>query len=457
MATNSELPSLPMIRTSTPMRWNTGSASIPRNVCFGLLDYIVQPLLMLGSARYFVRHLGIAQFGIWMLVLTVIGSSGSLCTGFGDAALKYVSMMRGRFDTEGVRDVIRKSLVLNLTFGFVVAVLLFVLAPWASAHVFNLNSRTATIFVLALRVGSVVLLLRSLSFVFNSSLRAFECYRDATQITSTARVGIVILSIVLVMHGRGVVAILAGTAIIELVALVALVFAATKLIGPLRLFSGSQRQNYAVLANFGVFSWLQALCGTVFSQADRLLVGAMLGPAALGYYSVCVQAGQPIHGLAASASNVLFPYLSARTEKEEPATLALFLSKSLRLNAVAVTFLFLPLAFLSKPILTHWMGPDFAAHSAATLPIVALSFVFLALNIPGHYALMALGRVRYLTLLNFLGSTLSLIVALALIPRFGIMGAAIARLAYGPVTWVAYSRLASLLRAREERAAWNLA
>ena len=57
---------------------------------------------MLATARYFIRHLGMAQFGLWMLVLAVIGSSGTLCTGFGDAALKYISVMRGKNDFAGV-------------------------------------------------------------------------------------------------------------------------------------------------------------------------------------------------------------------------------------------------------------------------------------------------------------------------------------------------------------------
>jgi O-antigen/teichoic acid export membrane protein len=61
---------------------------------------------------------------------------------------------------------------------------------------------------------------------------------------------------------------------------------------------------------------------------------------------------------------------------------------------------------------------------------------------------MAFGQVRYLTGLNLFGAAISLVVAFALIPHFGIMGAALGRLSYGPITWLLYPKVSGLLRER---------
>ncbi len=423
-----------------------GATRLRRNMLFGVLDYIAQPLLMLATARFFVQHLGVAQFGTWMLVLAFIGSSGTLCTGFGDAALKYVSLMRGRVDADGVREVVSASVVINFLLGVMVAIALFVCAPWAAGHLFRLSGANASLFSLSLRIGAAVLIVRSVAFVFISALRGFERYDLAATISALTRAAVVLQAIVLILRGQALVAILAGTALCEAVALCALVVVSQRAIGGFGFSAVPGWHSYRAIAHFGTFSWLQALSGTLFTQGDRLLVGAMLGPAALAYYSICVQASQPIHGLAASVSNVLFPHLSARFERDDVKQVAPMVERSVVLNALFVCALAFPLVAFSTPILNLWMGPSFAEHASLTLRFVALSFALLAFNIPGHYALMALARVRYLTALNFAGGAAALGTAFLLIPRYGMAGAALGRLVYGPVTWALYLKLAGILQ-----------
>ena len=415
------------------------------NVTFGLLDYIVQPLLMLATAPFFIRHLGLPQFGIWMLVLAVIGSSGTLCTGFGDAALKYIATMRGRQDYAGVVRIVESSFILNFNFGLALGLVLYLTSPWAASHVFRLDQRLAPLFVGAIRIGAFVLIVRSVAFVFISTLRAFENYRFAVQITGFARAGVIVSALLCVFAGEGIVAIMACFLVGELAALVALVFAVRKVLPAGS--TGTYQPIPCDLLSFGTYTWIQALSGALFSQADRLLVAALLGPAALAYYGICVQAAQPIHGLAAVGLNVLFPHFSARLEQESPLVVAATLWTAVRMNVLCVLLLASPLLLTSRVILSRWMGSEFAAHSASSLSLVALGFALLAFNIPGHYGLMAWGQVRFLTGLNLFCATASLLIAVALIPHFGIVGAAIGRLAYGPISWLVYVRLGSLFRA----------
>jgi O-antigen/teichoic acid export membrane protein len=444
MATNSESVLLPGGVQPASARLTPARRLMLRNVSYGLLDYMVQPLLMLATARYFIRHLGMAQFGLWMLVLAVIGSSGTLCTGFGDAALKYIAVMRGRNDYAGVVRIIESSFTLNFSFGVAVGIILYAFAPWASRHVFRLDRELAPLFIGAIRIGAFILIVRSIAFVFISTLRAFENYRRSVQITSLSRVAVIVIGVAAVLAGRGVVAIMAGSLACEAMALSALVLAVRKVL-PIRT-PGHSGQIPRNLVSFGAYSWLQALSGTIFSQADRLLVAALLGPAALAYYGICVQAAQPIHGLAAAGLNVLFPHFSVRLEQESPMVVGATLWSAVKMNVLCVLVLALPLLVASRAILNRWMGTDFSLHAAGSMSLVALSFAFLAFNIPGHYALMAFGQVRYLTVLNLAGATISLLVAFALIPHFGIAGASIGRLAYGPIAWLVYPRLRGLFR-----------
>ena len=104
-----------------------------------------------------------------------------------------------------------------------------------------------------------------------------------------------------------------------------------------------------------------------------------------------------------------------------------------------------PLALFSKLILRLWMGAAFAQQTWLVLSIVAAGFWLLALNVTGHYALLALGQVRLVALLNLAGGAAMLVAMVLLVPRFGLAGAAVGRLLYGPITLLMYWRLRAIL------------
>jgi O-antigen/teichoic acid export membrane protein len=177
---------------------------------------------------------------------------------------------------------------------------------------------------------------------------------------------------------------------------------------------------------------LQALAAVVFSYADRFLVAAILGTAPVAIYVLCVQATQPIHGVAAAAFNFVFPHISSRHEAGEidgpRRVFRLALLSSVGLSLVLAA----PLVLLGKPLLTLWMGSQFAKQSYLVLGVLAVAYTILAINIVPHYTLLALGSVRFVSVVNIAGGILSLVAAAFLIPSFGLLGAAAGRLFYGP-------------------------
>jgi O-antigen/teichoic acid export membrane protein len=66
------------------------------------------------------------------------------------------------------------------------------------------------------------------------------------------------------------------------------------------------------------------------------------------------------------------------------------------------------------------------------LAVLAVAYTILAINIVPHYTLLALGSVRFVSVVNIAGGILSLVAAALLIPSFGLLGAAAGRLFYGP-------------------------
>jgi O-antigen/teichoic acid export membrane protein len=147
----------------------------------------------------------------------------------------------------------------------------------------------------------------------------------------------------------------------------------------------------------------------------------------------------------------LFPHLSARLSKTPASQLRALVLSIFRLNVAAALVLCIPLALFSKLILQLWMGAVFAQQAWPILSIVAVGFGLLAVNVTGHYALLALGQVRLVSILNLAGGAAMLLAMVLLAPRFGLEGAAIGRLFYGPITLLMYWRLRAVLSAEPVR------
>ena len=411
------------------------------NALYGVLDYLALPVGMLLSAPFLLKHLGTAQYGVWLLASAAVSGGGIVSGSFGDAAIKYVGECRGRQDWLGVTRIVRTMISINLALSCTLACVLWVLAPYVASHTIRANVELRTVCVMSLRIGCGLLVVKSIESVFVSTLRAFETYGSPVRIAIASRVAILTSAIFLTMWGRNVVWIMVATFLLSVLGMLAQGFALRLKIGrfsPLPLW---HRDTLSAIAVFGTFSWLQAVSSVAFSQADRFVIAFFMGAPAVAYYGLCTQAGQPIHGLVSSAMHFLFPHLSVRYGVVPIAEIRRKIALAIRVNVALVCVLSLPLILFGNYFLKMWIGSAFAQQPRYLFPTIACSFGLLGLNITAHYALLAAGKVRVVTYLNLLAGVVMLLLMAALIPTHGLQGAALARMSYGPITCLAYLSL----------------
>jgi O-antigen/teichoic acid export membrane protein len=415
------------------------------NSAYAVADYVAQPLGMLLAASYLLHRLGASQFGVWILASAAVSSGSLLSSGFGDAAVKYVAMYRGRRDWDGVARIVRGMLAVNLGLGGLLALALWCAAPYAVSHIPHIEEGLQHACLLSVRIGSLLLAVRSIDSVFVSTLRAFEHYSPAVRIGIYSRLGSLIAAVILVANGFGVVAIMLATLGISMLALVAQGFAVRAYAGRILLLPSLHRETLSLIAGFGCFSWLQAVSAVVFNQVDKLVIGLVLGAPAVAVYGLCAQAAQPIHGITGAGLHVLFPRLSSRLETEPISSLKRTVWRAFKANALLAALLGAPMILLSRVILSLWMGRQFADQAWPVLAILSASFTLFALNVTAHYTLMAAGRVRLVTFFNLAAGAAMLLLMLPLTHRFGLIGTACARLVCGPVTCLMYLPLYRML------------
>jgi O-antigen/teichoic acid export membrane protein len=412
------------------------------NATYSVAEYVTQPLLMLAAAPFLVHRLGLDLYGIWMLVSAIAGTFGIFNLGLGDATVKYVSAYRGRNDLSGAIRILRTTLTITAVVGAVAAALIFLAAPLLAERVFKVEPQYQQIALRAIQLGGLVLFLRAVDWVLVSVLRAFEEYGLAARNSVLVRVFSMVCAVALVAMGHGVVAIMAATAATVTLGIILQALSVRKTIPGVSFAPSFGRNSWAEIRSFGFYTWLQNVAGVAFSQADRLLIGALLGTAAVAYYSICMQLAQSVHSVLSAAFNLVFPHISARREAGDARGSQRVYRFAVAINVFAVVLICLPLMLFGKQILSLWMGSDFAEHSNLLLVVLVVAFGALSMNIVPHYTLLALGKARFIAVVNLAGGALTLAGAALLIPSIGLVGAAVARLLYAPIITLNYRKVA---------------
>jgi O-antigen/teichoic acid export membrane protein len=373
-----------------------------------------------------------------MLVNTVMGFGGVMAFGLTDATIKFVSQYRARQQLQSVVRVIRATLAMYSVLGLLCGLALFFASPLLVTHVFRVLPGNQGLATTAIRLAGLGIAVRFIDSVFESSLQGHERYDLSARVSMVVNSLTILCNLYSVSRGHGLITVL--------VTIVAFQFggATQKALAVMRLtrtawiavpkLSGPEMRE---TLGFGLYSWVQGISSISLSQVDRFLIASFLGTHALAYYAVCLQLAQQIHAIVAKALSFIFPLASGEKEKGNHKGLLLYFWRGMTAAAVIGTGGGVALFLNAHNILSVWMGRDFALAAAPTLRVLTLSFAILATSVVPFYYLNGAGYVRLNTLLGLTSGASVSAGALALIPLFGIVGAAWSRLCNLPAGVIA--------------------
>lgn len=406
---------------------------------WSVAEQAVSPLLMIALTPYLLKQLGVDQFGVWMLVMALVGMGQLTSIGAGTAVIKHVSADLENGKQADAIATIRAALSIVLLVGGGVVLVAWAIAPFVAQMFFQKMGPASTVSQMII-IGSVLMLVQELDNVFASALRGAQQFYLSARIEFITRIAWSLGVFLLAWHYQSVIAVLSGILVLSVIK------AGFKAREVNRLFSVltchvPYFDKYYIrrVAVFGKWQWVQSVGGMLFSVADRVIIGSLFGATDLARYSICMQVAQYVHAVPAVATQVVFPWLSAKVEKGEKIK-HLFLHKYA--ISVGIVCVFLPcIAIISSPWwLSIWLGEGFYAENIWLELILVFAYGILAFNVPAHYFLMGLGEVKFLSLINLLAGLVSMLVSLALAP-LGLEWFSTAKILFGIVILANFIKL----------------
>ncbi len=401
------------------------SRVIARNIFSNWANLAVTVVIGFFMMPFLVHRLGDALYGIWALVISLVGYGNLLDFGVRSSIVKYVSQHHATDDRNRLRALFTTTLAAYTTIG-ALALAVAATAALFLPHLFRVPPELAGEVRLVLLILSLDLALRFPAGVFEGFLAGIQRYEVANGIAIGSNLLRAALTVGFLVQGGGLLALSAVMLASNILMSAAMAGACVRLLPWLSL--GERRVDRAVLREvytYGLWTFVIAAASRVLYDSDPILIGTFLPAATITHFAVANNLVRYLRQLAYGFGNVFNPAasaLEARSEHEQVGRLVIDGTRyALTVILPAAVFL----ALCGREFIALWMGPRYAAESGTVLVVLVLSQVAAMGQFPAGAVLFGLNRHRHLAFI-FLGSALlKVALCLALIPSHGILGAAV--------------------------------
>jgi len=239
----------------------------------------------------------------------------------------------------------------------------------------------------------------------------------------------VILSVVglgLANAGYGVPGVFGGFATGFLVAGIAATGFALREVGvPVRALLAVDRASLVKLARFGLPSMAMAIAIIGLYKTDVLLVGYFGTPSQTGYYRAALQVSEFIWVVAVAMEMMMIQTTTTLWRDGEHDEITRLLGRAVKYVVVLTTLLVVGVAVLGDEFLSLYFGQGFVA-SERPLLVLLPGVLFFAVARVVWPVLQAGNHLRGLLVIIWSSLATNVVLNLVLIPRLGIVGAAVA-------------------------------
>lgn len=403
------------------------------NVISSLFSYIIIPIFTVITTPILLKTLGTEIFGLWMLIQSILMILTISDMGITSAIVKFGSSYLSKSEKTKFVTLIEFCFAMTIILSIILNLFTYLFANVLAELMYHADSNDTGLAIESFRILGIIVGIRLIGNVFSGVVMAHERYDIKSKVNVFSNLMMNILSVVLVINGFNIIALVKMLIIISLLSSILFLYSAKKIFKELTCIPRLSSTIGKEVICFSFLSWLQVSVNMIYSQSDRIIISSFLGPTALSYYSVCIQLTSKIHELPAAICAYLLPRFSALNENRDFESLRKIYIISFSMIMIFVISVGFTLLIHTNTILSAWISQEFANRSELLFKLLTISFLGVAVGIIPYYFLNAVGSVSFITKMTFVNSTLSVILSLFLTPYFGTIGTALGRLVNIPI------------------------
>jgi len=385
-----------------------------------MLDVAIFPIFMIAMTPVFLSTLGVEQYGIWMLVNSLIASLTVADFGGSNGVIRFISLYRGKQDVNGVHRVFRATCTLYLVLGVGIALAGSLAVPVVvESGVFDVPQSNWHVFESALEIGVLVFSFKLFEQVLLAYFKGYERYDLSSKLSMTSKVLTLLSQFVVVSSGGGLAEVFVGMLVVQVV----MVFL---ILNSIRMFDNTIGGYLAVdmatlkeIFGFSLWVWAGSVVGLISSQMDKWVVGSLGGMKVLAYYSIASLVYNQLRAVMAAGVGWVFPRVS-KDGLGVPSARVMYsrLQIMMAISGVLVCALLLSL----DSLFLLWLGPEVHESSKDYIRFFLMLLPLSAATVIPYFFINGGGYVQYNVIYKVILAFVNVLFMYLLYPHFGVFG-----------------------------------
>lgn len=372
-----------------------------RNSIFNSSSWVINSAIQLLMIPFLVGRLGMNGFGIFFLLINVIGYSVFADLGLGQGVIKFVAEMKARGDIQALNRSVSAAFWVQILLGGAGMTLLIVFS-----RRFLLLLKVPPDSMAAAQTGlylcAVAFFFTMISGTFMSVLMGLQRYDLTSRTTIVTNLVMNIGIFFALFAGGGFKLAVAVTAAFAPVNCLIFFILMKKSIPTITLFAAFDLVHFKKLFRFSGYIFISRISSFFCNYILVFMISFFLGPAIVPLYAVPLRLINGAMGLLTTATAVIFPFASEISIDSSRERLnGLLIQGSSLLAAISIP-INLAIAAFAMPILTVWMGKAFAVQASTMLILLAFMSLLGSLTTVPLLIALGLGHARIVGLFSLI-------------------------------------------------------
>lgn len=398
--------------------------SVARNFLWNLSAGGWGVLLALVATPIVVHRLGAPAYGVYALFGVLLAYLKFTELGMSRAVERHAAAAVGAQEEDRVVSYAETALWLQCSVALLVGTAVAVGGP-AVLHLFEIPPEHEAEAEQAIRWMAVGMAVSFVTGIPNALLRAYQRFSTLNRISIVSQTFLTSLLVTAALVRPTLVALVLATVIGSVFRFALATVFGLRLL-PRRPRPRLDRESLRELLSFGGSLTLASLIAPILVHSEKLLMGGLVGTAALTYYIVPYRVLSRFSLVSGALSNALFPFLSDLEGRGSRLRMRRTTGRATGLLAWVLLPPFALILVAGDRLLALWMGEGFANQARGILPFLAVGTFVNLLAHNSVAAIQARGRPGLLAWL-YLGELVVYVpLAWGLMVRFGAQGAAAA-------------------------------
>ena len=386
-------------------------------------------LLILISVRFlltpfFIHKLGDGEYGIWILISSVVGYMELLNLGMNTAIIRYISKFIEMKNYKKANEIFNTALFMFLSLAILVVIVVLILANYLP-YFFDLHGND--FYIIIFIIVGINLAFEFIFYTFSAILAGQHKFVEINAVGITILLINTLLVVSFLMAGYKLLAIALIQICTNFARGILLSIYSLKTTPELRIDLRSiKKGSFETIFSYTFYNLLMNVSAKINLTASFIIIGHFLSAGAVTFFAIANNLIKYLHVLIIQMQRVLIPYFSqleARENDEQIRENFLALTRYVLIIAIPIIYVFI---FYGNSFITLWVGSKYADLAGKVLTILAIGKLFHITQLATETTLKGISKHKNLSFIKILESISVLILGILLVNKYKLIGMAYA-------------------------------